>query len=103
MPTVASTRPSNLYARQGPSLGILTPDIDLHHVIERDEVFPPIIELCRAGGSMRRHLARLLERTAIFEVGGDAGAAEGVVADFGGDAGRLGRAGDCLRSDEVID
>jgi hypothetical protein len=31
---------------------------------------------------MRRHLARLLERTAIFEVGGDAGAAEGVVADF---------------------
>src|SRR5262245_4243859 len=39
---------------------------------------------------MRRHLARLLQRAAVFQVGRDARAAEGVVAYFGGDAGRLG-------------
>ena len=39
---------------------------------------------------MRRHLASLFERAAVFEVGGDAGAAEGVVAHLGGDSGRLG-------------
>jgi len=39
---------------------------------------------------MRRHLTGLLQRAAVLQVGGDAGAAEGVVADFGGDADRLG-------------
>jgi hypothetical protein len=39
---------------------------------------------------MRRHLTRLLERTSVLEVGGDAGAPEGVVAHFGGDACRPG-------------
>jgi hypothetical protein len=44
----------------------------------------------RAGGGVLGHLARLLERAAVLEVGGDARAAEGVVAYLGGDAGRLG-------------
>jgi hypothetical protein len=39
---------------------------------------------------MHRHLARFFQRAPILEVGRDARAAEGVVADFGGDAGRLG-------------
>src|SRR5215475_7347026 len=39
---------------------------------------------------MRRHLARLLERAAVLEVGGNPRAAEGVVADLRGDAGRPG-------------
>src|SRR5215468_6641798 len=38
---------------------------------------------------MRRHLARLLERAAVFQVGRNASAAEGVVADLRCDAGRL--------------
>src|SRR5215831_20590111 len=38
---------------------------------------------------MRRHLARLLERAAVLQIGGDARAPEGVVADLRGDAGRL--------------
>jgi len=51
------------------------PNIDLHHLIERDPVLAPIVELGRAGRCMRRHLARLLERAAVFKVGGDVGAA----------------------------
>ena len=53
-------------------------------------VLAPIVELGGAGGGMRRHLTGLLQRAAVLQVGGDAGAAEGVVADFGGDADRLG-------------
>src|SRR5262249_6909881 len=68
----------------------LPPNIDLHHFIERDAVLAPVVELGGAGGGMRRHLARLLERAAVLQVSGDAGAAEGVVADLRCDAGRLG-------------
>src|SRR5215468_4965267 len=39
---------------------------------------------------MGRHLARLFERAAVLEVGGDARAAKGVVADLRCDAGRPG-------------
>src|SRR5262245_6537423 len=39
---------------------------------------------------MRRHLAGLLQRAPILEVGRDASAAEGVVADLRCDAGRPG-------------
>src|SRR6516225_11184002 len=39
---------------------------------------------------MRRHLAGLLQRAPVLEVGGDPGAAEGVVADLRCDAGRPG-------------
>jgi len=67
----------------------LPPNIDLHDLVERDAVLAPIVELGRAGGGMCRHLARLLQRAAILEVGGDASAAEGVVADLRCDAGRL--------------
>jgi hypothetical protein len=37
---------------------------------------------------MRRHLPRLFECAPVLQVGGDTGAAESVVAHFGGDAGR---------------
>src|SRR5215467_3775979 len=65
-------------------------NIDLHDLIERDAVLASILELRRPRRGVRRHLARLLERASVLEVGRDARAAEGVVADFGGDAGRLG-------------
>src|SRR5215470_11950981 len=68
----------------------LPPNIDLHHFIERDAVLAAIVELGGAGRGMRRHLAGLLERAAVLEVGRDARAAEGVVAHMRGDAGRLG-------------
>jgi hypothetical protein len=41
-------------------------------------VLAPVVELGRAGGGMRRYLG-LLQRAAVPELGGDAGAAEGVV------------------------
>ena len=41
----------------------LPANIDLHHLIERDAVLAAIVELGRAGGGMRCHLARLLERS----------------------------------------
>ena len=46
-------------------------------------ILAPIIELGGAGGGMHGHLARLLERAAVLEVGGDPGAAESVIAHFG--------------------
>src|SRR6516162_1226886 len=66
------------------------PNIDLHDFIERDAILTPVVELRGAGRGMRRHLARLLQRAAVLEIGGDAGAAEGVVAHFRGDASSLG-------------
>ena len=50
----------------------LPPNIDLHHLIERDAILAPIVERGRAGGGMRRQLPRLLQRAAVLEVGGDA-------------------------------
>jgi hypothetical protein len=41
---------------------------------------------------MRGHFLRVLERAAVGEIGGNAGGAERVAADFGRDAGRLGAA-----------
>src|SRR5262245_4415809 len=68
----------------------LPPNIDLHDLIERDAVLAPIVELGGARGGMRRHLARLLERSSVLEVGRDASTAEGVVADLRCNAGRPG-------------
>src|SRR5262245_10115060 len=68
----------------------LPANIDLHHLIERDAVLAPIVELRGARGGMGRHLARLLQRAAILEISRDTCAAEGVVADFRCDAGRPG-------------
>src|SRR5262245_27691957 len=75
-------------------VGGLPANIDLHDLVERDAVLAPIVELGGAGRRMRRHLTRLLERAAILEVGRNASAAEGVVADLRCDAGRLGATAD---------
>jgi transposase len=58
------------------------------HLIEAKFLAPPVIELRRAGAGVVRHLRRLLQRPAIFQVRRDAGRAETVVAEFGGNAGR---------------
>ena len=47
----------------------------------RDLIGPPVIELRRAGGGMVRHLRGLFEFAAILQIGGDAGAPEGMIAD----------------------
>jgi hypothetical protein len=93
LPTSALQRFGRAYFRRVDRSRGLPPNIDLHHFIERDAVLAPIVELRRSRRRMRRHLARFFQRAAILEVGRDAGAAEGVVADFRGDAGRLWRAG----------
>src|SRR5262245_47473441 len=55
--------------------GSSSANIDLHHFIERDAIIAAVVELRGAGGGMRRHLAGLLERTAVLEVGCDASTA----------------------------
>src|SRR5262245_54709045 len=70
-------------------VGGLPANIDLHDLVERDAVLAPIVELGGAGRRMRRHLTRLLECATVLEVGRNASAAEGVVADLRCDAGRL--------------
>src|SRR5215472_6766545 len=70
--------------------GGLPPNVYLHDVVERDAILAPVVELRGSRRRMCRHLPGLLQRAAVLEVGGDAGAAERVVADFGGDAGGLG-------------
>ena len=51
------------------------------YLIERDVVAGPIIKLRRARAFMRGHRLRVFQRAAGFEIGGDAGRAEGVAAD----------------------
>jgi hypothetical protein len=58
------------------------------HLVERHVLGAPIIELRRPRAGMVRHLRRLLKRTAVFEVGGDARRPKRVVANLGRDLGR---------------
>lgn len=50
----------------------------------------PVVELRGAGRGVVGDGGGAFERTAVLEVGGDAGGPEGVVADLRGDVGRLG-------------
>ena len=56
------------------------------HLVERDFLRSPIIELRRARAGMVRHLRGVFERAAVLQVSGDARGAKGVVADARGDA-----------------
>src|SRR5262245_34702210 len=76
--------------RQALAFSGSAPNNDLHDLIERDAILAAVIELGGAGRRMRRHLPRLLERATVLEVGRNASAAEGVVADLRCDAGLLG-------------
>ena len=57
-------------------------------LVEADVVAAPVIKLGGARRCVVRHRRGLFERAAIFQIGGDAGRAERVVADRRGDAGR---------------
>jgi len=48
----------------------------------------PVIELSGAGRRVIGHRGGILERTAIFEIGGDPGCPKRVIADLRADAGR---------------
>ena len=49
---------------------------NLLDLIERDLIVAAIIEFCRARTLVRRHLLRVLEQPAVFEIHGNAGRAE---------------------------
>src|SRR6202035_876101 len=55
-------------------------------------LFRSVIELCRPRTLVCRHFLSVLERSAVGEVGGDAGSPECVTANFLGDARRRGSA-----------
>src|SRR5262249_29513535 len=80
-PIVLTNRPKLISAHQS-ECGRLAPNIDLHDLIERDATLAPVVELGGEGGGMGRHLTGLFERAAVFEVGGDARAAVGVVPQY---------------------
>jgi hypothetical protein len=46
--------------------GSLPPNIDRHDLVEGDRVLAQVVELGGAGGGMRRHLARLIQRAAVL-------------------------------------
>jgi hypothetical protein len=49
------------------------------HLVEGDFLRSPIIELRRACRGMVRHLRGALQRAAVFQIGGDARGAKGMV------------------------
>ena len=51
------------------------------HLVLRQPLLGAVIELGRARAFMRRHFLRVFERAAIGKISGDAGRAEGVIAD----------------------
>src|SRR6266436_364866 len=57
----------------------------LHHVLS-EPLLRPIVELGCVRALVRGHFLRVLERAAIGEIGGDAGGAERVAADWRRDA-----------------
>src|ERR1700677_3760026 len=58
------------------------------HLIEAEFLAPAIIQLRRARAGMVRHLRRLFQRAAVFQIGRDSGCPETVVAQPGRNAGR---------------
>ncbi len=62
---------------------------DPFHLVQRNLILPPVVELGGPWGLVVGDVLRRLERAAVLQVGGDAGGAEGVVADPGLDAGGL--------------
>ena len=70
--------------------------IDYESLIERDLIGASVIELRCAGRGVVGHLRRLFQLTTILQVGGDAGAPKGVVAD-----GRLDASLSCSSFDHI--
>ncbi len=57
-------------------------------LIEAHLIPPPVIELRRAAAGMVGHRPRFFQRTAVIEIGGNAGSPEGVIGRLGQDADR---------------
>src|SRR6266446_8524522 len=64
------------------------------HLVLSEPLLRPIVELGRARALVRGHFLRVIERTAVGEVGGDPCCAKRVAADRRHDAGRRGAAAD---------
>ena len=58
------------------------------HLVLGEPFLCPVVKLGRARALVRGHFLRVLERTAVGEIGGDAGRAKRVATDFSLDAGR---------------
>ncbi len=56
------------------------------NLIKAHLVAPSIVKLRRTGRGVVRHARRFFERPAVLQIGGDAGRAEALIADLGGDA-----------------
>ena len=54
---------------------------DPFHLILSETLLRAVVKLSRARALVRRHFLRVLKRTAVGEIGGDAGGAERVTAD----------------------
>src|ERR1700724_1437908 len=67
------------------------------HLVEAHLVAPAIVKLRRARRGVVRHGSGLFERPAVLQIGGDAGRAEAVIADFRGDT-----SGGCAPPDHRI-
>jgi UDP-3-O-acyl-N-acetylglucosamine deacetylase len=67
---------------------------NLLDLIEGDLVVAAVVELGGARAFVRGHLLGMLEQAAVLQIDRDAGRAERVAAELGGDAGRRGAAPD---------
>src|SRR5229473_2300977 len=61
---------------------------NLLHLVERDFVGAPVVELGGARRGVVGERPGVLKSALVLEIGGDAGRAEGVIADLGLDARR---------------
>jgi hypothetical protein len=57
--------------------------------VEADIIAAPVVKAGRSRAFVPRHVLRGFELAAVFQVGGEAGGAESVVADFGFDRSRI--------------
>jgi hypothetical protein len=67
------------------------------HLVDRHFLGPPIVELRRPRAGMVRHLRRLLKRSPVLQIRGDARRPKRMIPDLGGDVGRARAAGSSRR------
>lgn len=72
-----------------PSAPTPLPEPDLFDLIDRDIVRTAVIELCGSRRGMAGDVSGAFDGAAVGELGGDAGGAEGVIADGRGEPCRL--------------
>ena len=68
------------------------------YLVERDFISPPVVQLRRPGRFMMGDMLRHFQLATVLKIRGDAGSAEGMIADLRLDAGGFSRvSGSCGR------